>query len=145
ALLVLGPSLNPHAPLVLCCKGIERDTGMLPSTVAADTVPDVPVAVLSGPSFAVDVVRGLPTAVTVAAAEAALARQLAGQLATRHFRCYSSHDLTGVEAGGALKNVLAIAAGIVAGRGLGSSAQAALITRGFVELRRMAQALGGRA
>ncbi len=142
ALSGIARHLPPRAPLVLCCKGIERGTGARPSQVAASIVPAAPVAMLSGPSFAVDVARGLPTAVTVAAPDAALAARLSHMLSSRQFRCYSSTDLAGVEAGGALKNVLAIAAGIVIGRQLGSSAQSALITRGFVELRRLAAALG---
>src|SRR5690606_31992198 len=124
--------------------GIERTSGALPSRVAASILPGHPVAALSGPSFAADVARRLPTAVTVAAEDGQLAADLARILSSRRFRCYSTDDLAGVEAGGALKNVLAIAAGIVIGRELGSSAQAALITRGFVELRRLASALGAR-
>lgn len=142
ALELLAPHFAVAVPVVLCCKGIERTSGARPSQIAESAIPGRPVAVLSGPSFAVDVARGLPTAVTLAAKEDALARDLSLMLSSRQFRCYSSDDIAGVEAGGALKNVLAIAAGIVMGRGLGSSAQAALITRGFVELRRIAAALG---
>ena len=133
-----------NTPLVLCAKGIERETGHLPSQIAAEFLPDNPACALSGPSFAVDVARGLPTAVTVAAQCADLAHELAGMLSAPNLRCYSSDDLTGVEIGGALKNVLAIAAGIVSGAGLGDSAQAALTTRGFVELRRVGAAFGAR-
>ena len=132
-------------PLVLCAKGIERETGRLMSGIAAELMPDSPVAALSGPSFAADVARGLPTAVTVAADSAERASQLAEFLSAPHFRCYSSDDLIGVEVGGALKNVMAIATGAAAGAGLGASAQAALVTRGFVELRRIGEALGARA
>lgn len=138
----LAPLLAPDVPVVLCAKGIERDTGLLLSSVAAELLPDNPVAALSGPSFASDVARGLPTAVTVAARDAGLAGTLATLLSSPSFRCYSSTDLVGVEAGGALKNVLAIAAGAVSGAGLGASAQAAMVTRGFVELRRLGAALG---
>lgn len=140
----LAPNIPPGVPLVLCAKGIERHTGKLMSEIASDVLPVNPVAALSGPSFAIDVARGLPTAVTVAAASEPLAQELAGLLSAPAFRCYSTDDLIGVEAGGALKNVLAIAAGAVAGAGLGASAQAATITRGFVELRRIGTALGGR-
>lgn len=136
--------IAPGVPVVLCAKGIERATGRLLSEIAAEVLPQNPVAVLSGPSFATDVARGLPTAVTVAAADAALAARLAATFSSSSFRCYSTDDLIGVEIGGALKNVLAIAAGAVAGAGLGASAQAALVTRGFVELRRIGAAFGAR-
>ncbi|MDN2568395.1 NAD(P)-dependent glycerol-3-phosphate dehydrogenase [Aquibium sp. A9E412] len=142
---VLGtvrPLLAAGVPVVLCAKGLERGTGQRLSTVAGEVLPDHPLAVLSGPSFAEDVARGLPTAVTVAAADAEDAARLAAALTAPRFRCYSSADLTGVELGGALKNVFAIAAGAVAGAGLGASAQAAMVTRGFVELRRIAAAFG---
>jgi glycerol-3-phosphate dehydrogenase (NAD(P)+) len=129
-------------PVVLCAKGIERDTGRLLSSVAEELLPDNPIAALSGPSFATDVARGLPTAVVVAARSGDLAAALAARLSAPQFRCYSSDDLTGVEIGGALKNVLAIAAGAVVGSGLGASAQAAMVTRGFVELRRIGAAFG---
>lgn len=129
-------------PLVLCAKGIERETGRLMSDIAAEILPGNPVAALSGPSFATDVARGLPTAVTVAAQDAGQASHLAEFLSAPHFRCYSSDDLIGVEIGGALKNVMAIAVGAAAGAGLGASAQAAIVTRGFVELRRIGSALG---
>lgn len=142
ALEELRPVFPPELVAVLCAKGIERATGLLPAEVAAEAIPGLATAILSGPSFAVDVARGLPTAVTVAARDDAEAHALAAMLSSRQFRCYSSNDPTGVQIGGALKNVLAIAAGIVIGRGLGSSAQAALITRGFVELRRLGAAYG---
>lgn len=138
----LAALMPPAARLVLCAKGIERSTGKLLSEVAAELLPATPVAALSGPSFATDVARGLPTAVTVAARDEALAAELAALFSSPAFRCYSSDDLVGVEIGGALKNVLAIAAGAVAGAGLGASAQAAMVTRGFVELRRVAAAFG---
>ncbi len=138
----LARRLDAEIPLVLCAKGIERDTGKLLSEIVAEILPETPVAALSGPSFAADVAAGLPTAVTVAARDEARAAELAALLSSPAFRCYSSADLTGVEVGGALKNVLAIAAGAVVGAGLGASAQAALVTRGFVELRRVAAAFG---
>ena len=129
-------------PLVLCAKGIEHETGLLLSEIAGEFLPKNPVAVLSGPSFAADLARGLPTAVVIAAKDEALAASLAQSFSTERFRCYSTGDLVAVEIGGALKNVFAIAAGAVTGAGLGASAQAAMVTRGFVELRRIAQAFG---
>jgi glycerol-3-phosphate dehydrogenase (NAD(P)+) len=144
ALEQLAPSVPAHVPLLLCAKGIERESGLLLSQMAAKLLPSNPIAVLSGPSFALDVARGLPTAVTVAAADEALAGDIAAMLSSAAFRCYTTTDVIGVEAGGALKNVLAIAVGAARGRGLGASAEAALITRGFVELRRLAESFGAR-
>ena len=141
---VLAPQVATDTPVVLCAKGIDAESGRLLSDIAAERLPRNPIAALSGPSFAVDVVAGLPTAVTVAAADAEAAAALAALISTPTLRCYSSDDLAGVEAGGALKNVLAIAAGAVIGAGLGASAQAALVTRGFVELRRIAASFGAR-
>jgi glycerol-3-phosphate dehydrogenase (NAD(P)+) len=132
------------APAVVCAKGIEASTGRLLSEIVGELLPKNPVAALSGPGFAADVSRGLPTAVTVAARDEALAARLAALLSTPHLRCYSTDDLTGVEIGGALKNVMAIAAGAASGAELGASAQAALVTRGFVELRRIGAAFGAR-
>lgn len=137
--------LAPHAPLVICAKGIETRTGFFLTDVVADLRPGSPVAVLSGPSFAHDVARGLPTAVTLAAPEEGLAAGLAHRLSGRALRVYHSRDLRGVEIGGAAKNVLAIACGAAIGRGLGESAKAALTARGFAELMRFARAYGGRA
>ena len=131
-------------PLVLCAKGIERDTGALLSAIVESILPGNPVAALSGPSFATDVARGLPTAVVVAARDADLAADLAARFSAENLRCYSSDDLVGVEIGGALKNVFAIAAGAVTGAKLGASAQAAMVTRGFVELRRIGAAFGAK-
>ena len=142
----LGPSLPAAAPLVLCAKGIERGTDAFMSAVAAEALPPGhAVAVLSGPSFASDVARGLPTAVTLAASDAEIAGRLAAQLSGPTFRVYHTDDVRGVEIGGAGKNVLAIASGIVAGRGLGESARAALIARAFAELMRFSRGYGGRA
>ena len=129
-------------PLVLCAKGIEHETGLLLSEIAGKFLPGNPVAALSGPSFATDLAKGLPTAVVIAARDEAQAAALAQAFSTERFRCYSTGDLVGVEIGGALKNVFAIAAGAVTGAGLGASAQAAMVTRGFVELRRIGQAFG---
>lgn len=144
ALTGLAPAVPKKATLVLCAKGIEVATGELLSAVVEQTLPGRRIAALSGPSFAADTVRGLPTAVVVSAHEKGAAARLARLLTTPRFRCYSTDDLTGVEVGGALKNVFAVAAGAVAGAGLGASAQAALVTRGFVELRRFAARFGAR-
>jgi glycerol-3-phosphate dehydrogenase (NAD(P)+) len=130
-------------PLIIAAKGIERDTGKLMSEVVSEIRPDAPCLALSGPSFAEDVLKGLPTAVVLAGKDDH-AKEWAGALARPQFRIYRSSDLIGVEYGGALKNVLAIACGISDGRGLGESARAALITRGFAELERMGRALGAK-
>jgi len=139
----------PHArdglPVMLCSKGIEQGTLKLMTEVLAETVPQARAAVLSGPSFAGEVARGLPTAVTLACPDPGCAESLAEAIATPTFRPYFASDMIGAEAGGAVKNVLAIGCGIVEGRGLGRSAHAALITRGFAELTRLAVALGGEA
>ena len=145
ALSDIAPLIAPGTPNVICAKGIERDSGKRMSEIAGEVLAGSPPAILSGPSFATDVARGLPTAVTIAARDATLAARLAAILSTPSFRCYSTDDIVGVEIGGALKNVLAIAAGAVSGAGLGASAQAALVTRGFVELRRIGTAFGARA
>ena len=138
-------SLVPaEAMVALCAKGIELASGKLLSAVVDEVLPGHMVAALSGPSFASDVARGLPTAVVIAARDKRRAEGLAEALSSEQFRCYSTDDLAGVEVGGALKNVLAIAAGTVSGAGLGASAQAAMVTRGFVELRRMAASFGAR-
>lgn len=129
-------------PIIVCAKGIEHATGLFLTDVVTEILPDNPPAILSGPSFAVDVAKGLPTAVTLAAHDGALAASLAASLATPWFRLYSSSDVRGVEIGGAAKNVLAIASGITAGRELGASAGAALVARGFAELARFGRAYG---
>ena len=140
-----APHLAPDMPLVLCQKGVERATLALPDAVARKAAPGHPVAVLTGPSFAADVAGGLPTAVTIAADTLDLATLLRDALATPSFRPYPTDDLVGAQVGGALKNVLAIACGIVVARGLGDSARAALVARGFAEMSRLAQAMGGQA
>ncbi|MGL4495784.1 MAG: NAD(P)H-dependent glycerol-3-phosphate dehydrogenase [Beijerinckiaceae bacterium] len=141
----LQPHLRPGTPVVLCAKGIERGTGLLPADILAATLPEAVPAVLSGPSFAADVSRGLPTAVVLACAQDAMARSIATTLSSSTLRLYHGTDVRGVEIGGAAKNVLAIGAGIVIGRGLGESAKAALIARGFAELMRFALACGAKA
>jgi glycerol-3-phosphate dehydrogenase (NAD(P)+) len=140
----LVPHLRPGAPVVLCSKGVERGSLKLMTQVLAEAAPQARAAVLSGPSFAKEVARGLPTAVTLAAEDEALGRTLAEAIATPGFRPYLTDDMVGAEAGGAIKNVLAIACGVSEGRELGRSAHAALITRGFAEMTRFAVALGAR-
>lgn len=129
---------------ILACKGFERDSASLPHDIAAAVIPDRPACVLSGPSFAQEVARGLPTAVVLACREAQLAERLARDLHGRTLRIYSSDDLIGVEVAGATKNVIAIAAGICDGLGLGLNARAALIARGLAEVSRLGLHLGGR-
>jgi glycerol-3-phosphate dehydrogenase (NAD(P)+) len=131
-------------PVIACAKGIERGTRKFMTEVIAEAAPNASPAILSGPSFAADVVRGLPTAVTLAAGDEKVAANLTRALGSATFRPYHTTDLRGVEIGGAAKNVLAIAAGIVSGRGLGASAAAALTTRGFAEIMRFGRALGAR-
>lgn len=140
----LAGDLPDGFPVVLCAKGFERDTLALMTDVLRETVPQARAAVLSGPSFAIDVAKGLPTAVTLACEDEALGEQLMAAIGSPGFRPYLSDDLIGAEAGGAVKNVLAIAAGIVEGKGLGKSAHAALIARGFAEMTRLGEALGAR-
>jgi len=139
----LAERLAPR-PLIVCAKGIERGSQRFMSEVAAEAAPGWPCAILSGPSFAADVAAGLPTAVTLASADEALARALSAALSGPNLRLYHSTDPRGVEIGGATKNVLAIACGVTAGLGLGASAGAALIARGFAELRRFAAAYGAK-
>lgn len=136
-----NPGLNGTA-LVACCKGIDLSSLKGPTALIADACPDSPFAILTGPSFAADIARGLPTALTLACADGEALQHL---LSTPSLRLYRTTDVTGAELGGALKNVIAIAAGIVMGAGLGDSARAALMTRGYAEMTRLAMALGGRA
>ena len=137
------PAQKPGRPIVICAKGIERGTGLFVTQVVDDVLPSARSAILSGPSFAADVASGLPTAVTLAATDATLSAFLADALSAPGFRLYHSTDVRGAEIGGAAKNVLAIACGITAGRGLGASASAALVARGFAELSRFGRAFGG--
>jgi glycerol-3-phosphate dehydrogenase (NAD(P)+) len=141
----LAPHLARATPVVACAKGIERGTHKFMTEVIAETAHDALPAILSGPSFAQDVARGLPTAVTLAAKDETLAGALVQALGSPTFRPYHTTDVRGVEIGGAAKNVLAIAAGIVVGRKFGASAQAALTTRGFSELARLGRACGARS
>jgi glycerol-3-phosphate dehydrogenase (NAD(P)+) len=141
----LAPLLSHCLPLLLCAKGIETDSLKTMSEIAAELAPASPLAVLSGPSFAAEVARGLPAAVTIASSDPAVAGAWVAALGTLYFRPYSSDDPIGVEIGGAVKNVLAIACGIVEGRGLGDNARAALITRGLAEMVRLGVAKGAEA
>ncbi|OYY70666.1 NAD(P)H-dependent glycerol-3-phosphate dehydrogenase [Sphingomonas sp. 28-63-12] len=155
ALLVVVPAQHVRAvlaemavgatPLLLCAKGIEAGTQLLVGEVAAQLHPVAPIAVLSGPTFAHEVAAGMPTAVTLACADADLGARLAERLAGPALRPYLSSDVVGAEIGGAVKNVLAIACGVVEGAGLGQNARAALIARGFAEMTRFGLARGGKA
>src|SRR5580704_10301785 len=145
AVVALAPHLAKATPVIACAKGIERGSHKFMTEVIAEAAPGTTPAILSGPSFAEDVARGLPTAVTLAAKDEALASALVQALGSATFRPYHTTDLRGVEIGGSAKNVLAIAAGIVVGRKLGASALAALTTRGFSELVRLGRACGARS
>jgi len=138
----IAAQIAADASILICAKGIEAESGRLLDAVVAAQLPGREIGVLSGPSFAQEVARGLPTAVTVAAAQEARGRALVGQLGSATFRPYWSADVTGVLLGGAMKNVIAIAAGIARGYGLGENAQAALITRGMSEMMRLGDRLG---
>ncbi|MGV8937477.1 MAG: NAD(P)H-dependent glycerol-3-phosphate dehydrogenase [Allorhizobium sp.] len=137
------PYLSPHATVVTCAKGIDRTASRLLTEMLEQALPNHPIAVLSGPGFALDIAKGLPTAMAIAAADPADAERLARVISGRTFRLYASTDRIGVQLGGALKNVLAIACGIVEGMGLGDSARAALIARGLAEMSRLVVAMGG--
>ena len=143
-LAAFAPHWRAGAPVILCSKGVERGSLKLMTDVLAETLPEAPAAVLSGPSFAAEVARGLPSAVTLACADDARGQALMSALSAPAFRPYLADDLIGAEVGGAVKNVLAIACGMSEGKGLGRSAHAALITRGFAEMTRLGVALGGR-
>ncbi len=140
----LARQLPGRAPVVICAKGIEKETGLLMPEVMGQVAPGRRFAVLSGPSFAEEALRGLPTAVSIATPDPTLGQTLAETLGAGAFRPYWTSDVLGVALGGAVKNVLAIAAGIVEGRGLGDNATAALVTRGFAEMARLGQAMGAR-
>lgn len=141
----LRPSLRPGTPVVLCSKGIELSSMKFMTDVLAEELPKALPAVMSGPSFAIDVARGLPTAVTLAVANPSIGTELIQAISTPNFRPYLGTDLLGAEIGGAVKNVLAIACGIALGKGLGRSAHAALIARGYAEMTRLALKLGAEA
>lgn len=137
-----GPSALP--PLVICAKGIDLETGQLMTEVVAEALPRHPTSVLSGPTFAAEVAADLPTALTVGCMERGLAEKVADLLGATRFRIYMSHDPVGVEIGGAVKNVIAIACGVIVGAGLGENARAAVVTRGLAEVIRLAIAKGGK-
>jgi glycerol-3-phosphate dehydrogenase (NAD(P)+) len=140
----LAPLLPTDVPVVLCAKGIERESCALMTEVVAETLPGVPVAVLSGPTFAKELVAGLPTAITLATTDSGLGERLVGMIGSTAFRPYLSDDPVGAEIGGAVKNVIAIACGIMIGRGMGDNARAATMTRGLAEILRLGHRLGGR-
>ena len=139
----LRPVWPAGLPAVICAKGIEQKTGALLSEILAEELPQAELAVLSGPTFAEEAAQNKPTALTLACGNEALGKELVATLGTPTFRPYYSSDVIGVQIGGAVKNVMAIAAGIVAGKKLGDNARAALITRGLAEISRLAAALGG--
>ncbi|GLS21042.1 glycerol-3-phosphate dehydrogenase [NAD(P)+] [Labrys miyagiensis] len=143
--LQLAPLVKAGTPVILAAKGIERASGDFVSDIARETLPACPPAVLSGPGFAADIAKAYPTALTLACADAALGQRLAKAIGSPAFRLYHSTDLRGVEIGGSAKNVLAIAAGVAAGRGFGESTVAALLARSFAELTRFGLAFGARA
>jgi glycerol-3-phosphate dehydrogenase (NAD(P)+) len=140
----LAAHWTDNLPAVICSKGIEKETGVLMAQVVTDTLGNVPVAVLSGPTFAQEVAVGLPAAITLACEDRVVGKRLVDLIGTPEFRPYFSTDVAGVEVAGAIKNVLAIASGVVAGLKLGDNARAALITRGIAEMSRLAVAMGGR-
>ena len=140
----IAPLLAPGVPVVLCAKGIERGSCAMMTEVVAETLPAAPAAVLSGPTFAREVAAGLPTAITLATADAELGGRLVAMIGSPAFRPYLSDDPVGAEIGGAVKNVIAIACGIMVGRGLGDNARAATMTRGLAEILRLGHKLGGR-
>lgn len=139
-----GAIADGGKPVVICAKGIELKTGHLLSQVADEEVPNAAIAVLTGPTFAGEIARGLPSAVTIAARDKDIAERVQDDVASKYLRPYLSDDLLGTQIGGAVKNVIAIAAGVVTGRGLGESARAALITRGLAEMARLASAMGAK-
>lgn len=141
----LKPHLAPETPVVLCAKGVERGTEALMTDVLADELPEQTPVVLSGPGFAKDVARGLPTATTIASPDQDLAQRVVATIGLPTFRPYVADDVVGAEIGGAVKNVIAIACGVAEGRKLGDGARAALITRGFAELTRLGLAMGAKA
>jgi glycerol-3-phosphate dehydrogenase (NAD(P)+) len=143
----VAEEFSPHVtdkPVIICTKGFEEDTGKLMSDVVAEALPQALPGVLAGPSFASEIARGLPAALMIAAREEVVGLRVANALGSRSLRLYWSDDMLGAQIGGAVKNVLAIAAGIVAGRALGDNARAGIITRGFAELLRFGVAMGAR-
>ncbi len=140
----LKGELNTGIPVIICSKGIELDTGLLMTQVAQETVPGATIAILTGPTFASEVVQGLPAAVTLACTDKDISHELVEGLASKALRPYLTEDLLGAQLGGAVKNVIAIASGVVMGKKLGESAKAALVTRGIAEMGRLASAMGAK-
>jgi len=140
----LKAEIAQRKPIVICAKGIELESGQLMSEVAQEEVPDASIAILTGPTFAAEIAHGLPSAVTIAAKDKDVAQEIRDGLASRSLRPYITEDLLGAQIGGAVKNVIAIAAGVLQGRALGESARAALITRGLAEIARLASAMGAK-
>lgn len=140
----LKSALKETVPLVICAKGVEIETGALLSVIAAESFPKSPIAILTGPTFAAEIGRGLPSAVTLAMKDSEAAKELAGELSSKNLRMYPSDDIIGAQIGGAVKNVIAIACGIIEGKKLGDSARAALVTRGLAEIARLGSALGAK-
>lgn len=141
----LSSFLNSEIPIVCCAKGVEAETGLLMSEIILEALPNNPLAILSGPTFAKDVALNLPTALALACNNQDLCQKIADTLASQYFRVYRSNDLIGAQIGGAVKNVLAIACGILEGRAMGDNARAALITRGLAEMSRLAIAKGAQS
>lgn len=141
---LMKENLTPKQPIVICSKGVELETGKLLSQVVEKVLPNSPVAILTGPSFASEIARGLPSAVTIASDNADLRRDLQEAIGVKHFRPYVTEDIIGTQLAGAIKNVIAIACGIVIGRQMGESARAALLTRGVAEIARLAVAMNGK-
>ncbi len=142
--ILLSDQLSPTVPVIIATKGIERGSLALMSEVVSSILPRNPVAILSGPNFAIEVAKGLPTATTVACTDSYLANRIVYAIGGKYFRPYSTTDIVGTQIGGAVKNVIAIACGIAIGRGFGENAKAALITRGITEMARLCLAKGGR-
>lgn len=144
ALQSLKSHIRADQPLIICAKGVEIGTGLLMSEVAKEIVPDAKIAILTGPTFAAEIARGLPSAMTLAMKDKNEAEKLAEQLSSRSLRLYASDDILGAQIGGAVKNVIAIACGVIEGKKLGDSARAALVTRGLAEMARLASAMGAK-
>lgn len=142
SLVALKGDLASGKPVVICAKGIELDTGLLMSQVAQEEVPNATISILTGPTFAGEIARGLPSAVTIAARDKDVAQEISEGMGTRNLRAYTTEDLLGAQIGGAVKNVIAIACGVIVGRQLGESARSALLTRGLAEMGRLASAMG---
>ena len=140
----ISNAINKNVPIVLCSKGVEIKTLKLMSEIANNVLPSNPVAVLSGPSFAVDVANNLPTALTLACEDSDIRKKIAETINSAEFRIYQSQDIIGAQIGGATKNIIAIASGVVYGKGLGDSARSALIARGYFEITQLAKAMGGK-